>query len=474
MDGMMSFSVGRYLDRDFTADLALRYDRKTSSLLHVEYHGSNGHEPFAGSSANSGFDRLKAGLKSSIRTGPVILSSNVAGFKNAYSVFGLTPNTGAQSQSHPDRDFSGADLSLGVSTLPGTRMSANLEFSGGFSSVSTDVFDASIRVDPATSRDETFLTSRASISLPITDGYIAVSASGTTSGLDGASFPGSTVQSGYTQALVSYLYSKKLNVKGGVAVMGFRSDPQTAADRNRSLSYLSPIAELSYTYSQSLRFYGGNQPSLDSGLMRNTYAQAPFIQDQPLLLPSITSLDANTGVEYLSQYVTAKAQVGYKDQPNRRYALRSASSSFGYSTGFSALAYDDATVFYGKLDIGVVLWPGMQIGVNAELRQAELSDSGAEIPYYSPLAIGGFGSASFLDGDALIQVDFRHEAARTIDLVGGLETGSISLVSIEGSYFLAPNYGISLGVRNLGSSPEFWQLYPMESSTVYFGAKYRW
>ena len=228
MNGMMSASFGRHFDRSLAAEIAMRYTLTSSALFNIEYRGTDGHEPIAGSSANSGFDFLTSSLRLSTGLGPVVLSSAISGFKRSYSLFGLNPVLGSGAVSDPIRDLNGGLLALGISSKPGAKYDARLSFKGGLTTVDTEVYEPTVRVDPATTRDEKFLTTTGKLSIPITDGFIAFSATGSTSGLDSGSFPGSTVQSGYSQALVSYLYSKNLNIKAGVAVMGFRSDPQYA------------------------------------------------------------------------------------------------------------------------------------------------------------------------------------------------------------------------------------------------------
>ncbi len=474
MNGMMRATIGKYLDRTLAAELALRYTLTSSALFNVEYHGTNGHEPFSGSSANSGFDYLKATMRLSTSVGPVVLSGAAGGFKRSYTLFGLNPVAGSQAVSNPIRDLNGGSITMGVSSKPGSKYDASLTIDGGLTTLDTEVYEPTVRVHPTTIRDESFLTTNGRFSVPIPDGFASLTVYGSTSGLDAGSFPGSTVQSGYSQAVVSYLYSKNLHVKAGLAVMGFRSDPQFASDRARSLSYLSPVLELSYTLSSSMRVFGGNQPTLESGHLRETYTAAPFLKDEPLLLPSLTSIDAHSGFEFLSEFVTAKIQAGYKDQPYLRYAFQSSTVQNGYNQGYAGLGYEAANMLYGKVDLGIMLSPGIQMGIDAEYRKAELTDLKVDIPYFSPFAVGGFASVSFLDGDGLAQVNFRHEGARPIDLTGLQKTRGITLFGIEGSYFLTPAYGLTAGIRNIGASPEFWQLYPLEATTLFVGAKYRW
>ena len=474
MNGKMEASVGRYLDRKLTANLAMGYSIHSGTLLNFSYHGSEGREPFAGSTANSGFDKLAADLTHSRRFRGMEFSVGASGFKQAYQLFGIAPDAGALSLAHPQRDFSGAEGSAAFRTLPGSSFQAELSATSGFSKVNTDVYDPGVKVDPLTSRKENFLSSQALVSIPIPDGYVAITAQGTTSGLDSGSYPGSTVQSGFSQVELSYLYSAKLNLKGGLAVMGFRSEPQQVSDQKRSLAYLSPVLEASYAVSPALRAFAANRPHLTSGLQKNAYSSAPFIQDEALLLPGLVSIDAHTGMEYQSEFVTGKASFGYKDEPYKRFAAMPSTPVHGYSSAYPTFLYEPATTLYGRLDLGFLLSPGMQLGLDAEYRKAELSDSKADIPYFSPLSLGGFVSASFLDGNALVQATFRHESSRPIDLANSFKTKSITLFGVEGSYFLTPTYGVSVGVRNLGASPEFWHMYPFESSTVFMGAKYRW
>lgn len=473
-DGLLTATVGRYMERSLSLDMTLQYSLVSSLLLSVDYEGSEGHEPFPATNANSGFDKIKGGIGYSNRIGRVVFGSSFSGFTSRYNLFGLVPDAGTQSLAGPERSFSGGEIDLSFSSVPGSALNASLQVAGGASAVDTQVYDPSDRTDPATKRSENFLSTSGSIQIPITDGFVAVRTAGTTSGLDAGSFPGSTLQSGFAQAEFSYLYSRNLNIKAGVAVMGFRSDAQFNADRKRSLSYLSPFAELSYTLSSSLRLFAGNYPALDPGLMKTAFSTAPLMRDEPLLLPTLTSIDALSGFEYQSEFFTTSLKGGYKDQPYGRYAVQGSSVINGYSAAYPEFAYEPISMIYGKWDAAVLLKPGIQFGLDATYRKAELTDQKVDVPYFSPLVIGSFISASFLNGQGMVTATAKHESARPIDLTNSVDTGSLLLFGMEGSYYLTNEYGLTLGVKNLGKSPEFWHMYPFESSTIYFGAKYRW
>ncbi len=473
-DGLLSASVGRYLERDLSLKMTLGYSLVSYLVLTVNYRGSEGHDPFPNAAVGSGYDTFNAGISYSNRLGRVVLGTKAKGFTSRYHLFGLLADAGAQSLSGPERSFSGGELSLSIGSVPGSALAGKIEVRGGLSAVDTDVFDPSVRVDPSTKRTENFLSTDASLSVPIPDGYIALKALATTSGLDSGSFPGSTVQSGISQAEISYLYSRNLNIKAGVAVLGFRADAQANSDRSRSLAYLSPFAELSYTLSPSIRIFAGNQPVMDAGLMKSAFTQSPFIRDEPLLLPSLSSINAKSGVEYQSEFFTSTLQGGYKDQPFSRFAFQGLSPINGYSDAYPEFGYDSISMIFGKWDAAVMLKPGLQFGLDATYRKAELTDLKVDVPYFSPLVVGSFVSASFLDGQGLVTFSAKHESSRPIDLAGTKTTGGLMLFGVEGSYYITSDYGVTAGIRNLGKSPEFWHMYPFESSIVYFGAKYRW
>ncbi|MBT6598557.1 MAG: hypothetical protein HOB33_05850 [Bacteroidetes Order II. Incertae sedis bacterium] len=472
--GVIEGSLGKHLNRSVTADLALASTKATSVLLSGAYRGSNGIEPFSGSDASSGFDHLNGMMTLSHAMTNAQIETSIAGFRNGYSLYGAGLSAGSLALNNPERIFSGAHARIALSSLPGSRIQLTGALDLGMSSIGTDIFDPAIRVDPSSERDESYLDFSTAASFPIRDGNIRIVGNAVTSGLDDSGFPGSTVQSGYSEVALAYLYSKNLFLEGGLAAFGFASDAQTDAGRSQSLSYLSPVLKATYSISPSISWYAGNTPSITSHLMKDAFKHAPFLMDEPLLLPTLTALDAHTGMSLMSEYVTGQAQFGWKDQPFRRFAHRPSAGLASYDRGYAALAYDDASMFYGRLDLAFILRPGFQFGVDLEFRNAELTELKSDIPYFSPLTAGGFLSASFMDGSALIQMNWRPEGLRPVNLTGTTETQSLTLISLSGTYFVSPAYGVSLGVRNLGSQPEFWDNYTSEASTVFFGAQYRW
>ena len=179
MNGRMEASLGRYLDRRLSANMAFGYSLHSATLLNFDYRGTSGEQPFVGSTASSGFDKLTADLTHSRRLGGLVWSVGASGFKEGYELFGLTPESGTQSLAHPNRDFSGGEGFVALSSLPGSPYEAEVAITTGLSTIDTDVYDPSDRIDPVTERKETYLSARGNISIPITDGYVKVMADGT-------------------------------------------------------------------------------------------------------------------------------------------------------------------------------------------------------------------------------------------------------------------------------------------------------
>jgi hypothetical protein len=68
----------------------------------------------------------------------------------------------------------------------------------------------------------------------------------------------------------------------------------------------------------------------------------------------------------------------------------------------------------------------------------------------------------------------RGESSRFTDRAETSEVKSLLLFDIEGTYYLTPQAGLVVGVRDLGNQAEYWENYIRESSVFYAGARWRW
>lgn len=473
--GLLDIRLGAHLDRSADADIALLETPTTTALFDFSYFGTDGHDVVtAGNNLDSGRDLLSGALSIEQRAGPLVLGLGVDGFRNQYTLFGAEPSLASPAQIDPERTFSGLEGNISLKNRPGSRIRLSLETVAGQSHAKTGLYDPDVRIDPATERDESYLKLTSSAVIPIRDGTVRIEARGTSSGLDASGFPGSTIKLGMTGGYLTWLYSSKMEIRAGAYFMGFDSDSQTGTDPARSLTWVAPLARIDYLLSRSITVTAGTAPSIGEALQRDAIQTSPYLMDEPRILPTLTSIDASVGIIVQSDFVSASVKAGWRDQPFRRYSFQPASPNRGYSRGYPALAYDDARVMYSLVDLSVIPFRGLQVGLDALVQQTQLDAADVKAPYVSPISLGGFVALSLLDGDLESRVDFVHETARSSDVTESNDISAITRVDLMVSWFFHPNYGMTTGVRSLGSTQEFWSGYPLESNAFFLGFRYRW
>lgn len=475
MSGLIEARVGAYLDRGLTADVALLETESTSAQFQFDYFGTDGQDLVrSGTNVSTGRDLLRGGLRLEQRAGPIVLDVDGSGHKASFGLFGAQPAPGSLAQIDPDRNISGFDGGIGFRNRAGSRTRFGLAVRSGLTRMDSDLYDPAVRVDPATEREAGHVTVRSHLAIPIRDGEIRFAADGSTMGLDESGFPGSTVRSGVAWSEISWRYSRNVNIVAGGALLGYDTSSQTGTDRARYTTWFAPVVGVEWRLNKSTSLEAKVRPVLDNGLLASSMASSPVIMDEAILLPSVATVDARLGVNVQSELATASVAGGWRDQPFRRYTFQPAVANRGYASGYPALGYGSANVIFASLDLSIVPFRSLEIGLDAVWQQTQLAATDDAIPYVSPLVFGGFASLGLLDGDLEARLEWIHESSRPADLAGDTSIGSLTSVQAMVSWFFHQNYGLTTGIRDLGGSPEYWQHYAYESNVFYLGFRYRW
>jgi len=474
-DGLIDARIGAYLDRSLSADVTLMQSESTTALLDVDYFGTDGQDlVVSGTNVTTGRDAFSGGVELEHRTGPLAIGIGGSGFRSSYDLFGAIPAAGTVAQPDPSRRVGGFEGALSFGTRAGARNQMRLETTTGMTRVDSDLFDPAVRLDPATEREAGYVRMDLDTAFPIRDGEIRFNADGSSMGLDTSGFPGGTVRSGLVSSEVAWQYSSRLFLGAGAAFLGFDSASQTGTDPGRSLSYIAPIANAEYLVSEAVSVEASVRPLMSTGLLREAMTDSPVMMDEPIVLPSIATMDARLGVHVQSEMFTAAVAGGWRDQPFRRIAYEPAVAIRGYASGYPALDYRSANVVFSSVDVSVIPFQGLQVGLDALWQQATLAATDEQAPYVSPLVFGGFVSLSLLNGDLESRLSVKHESSRTADLAGAVDIPSFTTVSAMVSWFFHQNYGLTTGVRDLGGDPQFWRYYTYESNVFFLGLRYRW
>lgn len=474
-EGLIDARLGAYLDRSLQADVTMLQSESTTALLDLDYFGTDGQDlVVSGSNVTTGRDVFSAGARLEHRTGPMVLGVGGSGFRSSYGLYGAVPDPGSPARADAGRVVSGFEGMVSTGTRAGSRNRLSLQATAGITNVNSELFDPAVRIDPATEREAGYLELDFDSAFPIRDGEIRLNAEGSSMGLDTSGFPGSTVRSGIASAELAWQYSANLFIQAGAAFLGFNTDSQTGVDPNRSLSYLAPVVGIEYLVSDAVSLKALARPVMSSGLLKDILADSPVVIDEPILLPSMATLDARLGLHVQSELFTAAIAGGWRDQPFRRIAYEPSVSNRGYSTGYPALDYRSTDVIFSTVDVSVIPFRGLQVGLDALWQQATLAATSEQAPYVSPLVFGGFISLSIMEGDLETRVEFVHESSRQSDVAGTTDVPSFTSVNAMVSWFFHQNYGLTSGVRDLGSDQEYWRGYAYESNVFFLGFRYRW
>lgn len=473
--GVVSGGVGRYLERFLLADISLVDSRQLKVMVQGEYRGSDGTEPFQPvTSADSEFDRLGGTIALRRIFDTVTLNTSAGGLLDSYSLFGATQEGESNSQIDPSRTVSDVHGRIGLSSSDGARNRFNIAFTGGSSRVDTEVFDPGQRIDPTTERDETYLQTEASTSLALGDMRLSIDARGRTSGLDTDGYPGSTLRYGRLAGTIAWSPRPRLVVSAGASLFGFDTDAQSGSGRAIQSTWIAPEGTLKFALSSSMDVYGSLGSSVGSAGLASVYGSMPFVTDEPVLIPRLTSVDGRVGIRSAAKVITADLHAGLKDIPWYGFPEHPSAPLRNYIAGYPDLQYGEASVLYAGGSATVILSTAVQFGIDAEIREGELTENETVIPYFSPLVVGGHASAAFLGGAFQTQAHARYESARFRDTEETREIPGVLFLDVEASWFFSDTLALLAGARHLGAEPEFWDRYPMPASVFYTGLRLRW
>ena len=117
--------------------------------------------------------------------------------------------------------------------------------------------------------------------------------------------------------------------------------------------------------------------------MAEVFRENPYLVPQPLLRPTLRSVDAEAGASFFAGPVHLAVRGGYQEMPQR---LIFEETGFFFDEGFTALRYERAEVAYAGGSVSLMLPGGLYALVGLTYRDGRLPDDGdAAIPYFGSL-----------------------------------------------------------------------------------------
>lgn len=473
--GLIEAGIGRYFERYLRTNLSVPVADQTHVVLSGLYQGSDGHEPFSNTpSITTGSDtaRLSAGINHNAAR--VQIGGKLGLYRSAFSLFGSEHSSGSVFAVNPDRTVSGWDMSGYVGTKQGSPLTGRLEIGVGRSDVETDLFDTGQQSIQPVERSEGQFLLKGSLRAPINDSRVSISGNLLIQNLGSDGSENDKISSGQIAGTFRLFPGDGLTLDAGLSVLGFDAQRQSRSSTDRSLLFLSPDVRLIYSLRPGVDLVFSNKPEISRSTIRDVYYLAPYIEDNAPIQPVLTPVHLSGRVSLYNEFIHASAGIGLKEIENYRVIESPSFLYKGFARGYMSVDYGSASIAYLDGSVTATLSPGIQAEAEIAFRRGRLDKADTVIPYFSPVTFGASVAVGLFDGRLSLKMLARGESARYRDREESKKLDSVLLFDTEGTWYLTPQAGITVGIRNLGGNTEFWDNYEIESSVIYTGAKWRW
>ena len=486
--GEVEASVGRYLSRVIRARLSGPISARSSVYARVDYEGTEGYSPESDiDDLRNPYDGIRSvlGFQSS---GPRVGGGfEIKGEVNSFTLFGtnfLQNGTFSSDIVLPDRNGLNGVMEFWLSTYNESTIDSDFRLAYSSSRYRTDLFDQALMPLSKLNQQEQRLTGSFSLDIPFSLGSFLVSTEVSSSGLDQSALNASiedfslfefknyylSAQSGFRIALASNL---SLTVAGHFLSTSFLEN-----DQEQSISYLTANADLSFYPTPGLTFFIRNRPSIQKNSLWDIFSKNPYVQDQPLFQSTLHPLDAQAGFTFYKGMVQLSANVGYIQTPNHlvfEHIPDQPVTGYEYTRGVFEAFYGDADILHASGTLSLALSNQLHLKFGLSVREAELTDSGDEIPYFSPFSSENMLSYSFANNSMLVQVLSTLQSSRFRSRADQEKIPGYIDLDLLYTYMLNSGLGFVVRFDNVIGDPlEYWEHYKESPFMVSAGIRVLW
>ncbi len=486
--GELEASAGRYLARVVRARLSTALNQRSTLYGKVDYEGSEGYSP------EDDVDDLRNphdGIRSVLgyqyagpRTG---VGVELRGLVNSYTLFGTNIlQNGSLSTDIilPDRNGLNGIAEFWIRSASASTVGS--EFRLGFSSsrYRTDLFDNTLTELPRFNQQEQRLFGRFDLDVPFSLGAFLVSAGGSSAGLNL-----STPTAGIDDFSLFEFKNYALDARSGFRLDFSRALSLTLAGRflgtsfvqateQDNLSYLTADASLDLYPIAGLHFFVRNRPQLETNALWDVFEKNPYVLDQPTLQSTLMPLNAEAGFRFFKANIQVSADVGIMQSPNYLFfenAVDPPVTGYSYRRGVFDINYDDVEILQAQGAFSLSTANGLHFKVGLAVREATLTDSEGELPYFSPFVSENMISYSFSENRMLLQVlgtlySSRYRMRTDEDKIPGYID-----VDVLYTFMLHPGLGLVFRIDNIVGDPlEYWEHYSESPFTLSGGFRVLW
>lgn len=486
--GELEASAGRYLSRVIRARLGGPISEKASVYARVDYEGTEGYSPESTiDDLRNPYDGLRSvfGFQSS---GPRVGGGfELKGEVNSFTLFGtnfLQNGTFSSDIVLPDRNGLNGIMEFWLSTYNESTIASDFRISFGSSRYRTDLFDQALMPLSRLNQQEQRLTGSASLDIPFSLGSFLLAAEVSSSGLDQSALTASIEDFSLFEFKNYYLdaqsgFRVSLSPKVSLTIAGhFLGTSFLENNEEEFISYLTANADLSIYPMPGLTFYVRNRPSIESNTLWDIFEKNPYVRDQPLFQSTLRPLDAQAGFSFYKGMLQLAANVGYVQTPNYLYFEHIPDqpiTGYDYSRGVFDAIYGDVDILHANGTISLALSNELHLKFGIAVREAELTDTNEEIPYFSPFVSENMISYSFANNSMLVQVLSTLKSSRFRSRTD--QEKIPGYVDLDFLYTYMLNSGLGFVVRFdniLGDPLEYWEHYQESPFMVSAGIRVLW
>ncbi len=465
---------GRYYSRSVRARVAAPMDAKTALLTRLDYAGSDGHTP-SEAQPRSRFDAVEGGLGVQYTGARWAVGGGLEGFYETYDLYGAVPTSPggpALVRLPPERTGQGGAGTFRLRTVAGTPVTLNLGLRLSAARFDTRLLEGDA-ADAAPELTERRFEADLDLARAIPSGSVwidgAVSAGsladglGTSTSLDGGA--GLRLHAGrLLHVTVGGRFLAAFSTTGG----------PVRTDETARIGYASPDIRVELVPARGLRFYAQNRPGMAPNALADVLRTHPYLVAQPVLRPTLRSVDAEAGANVFLGPVQVALQAGFQEMP--QYLFFENAPETGFDAGFTALRYARAQVYHAGGSVSINLPAGLYAMLGASYRDGRLPDADdADIPYFAPIVGEGTLSYSFAGSKGLLQLTGHYQNARPVSRAESREVGAYLDLDAEAAYNVTKLLGLVVRLDNIaGNDNARWDRYPEPPLVLGAGLRLQW
>ncbi len=454
--GVLELAGGRYASRLVRANYQTPLADDVLFSGHLDYFGRAGHQPYPDDlELQSSSDIAEGGLQLTYDRGGLATGVEVDGFYRAYLLY--APDA-RQAASAPERTGRGGGLAWFLDAATDA-YSIDAELGYELTRYATDVAGTEAS---DVFRQERRLLGRAEATGRVSGRSVHADALVTFAGIDGESPAGDDVVSFDAGADVEVLSGEKFNMRGGARLLSYSASERAGGPADGF--FVSPVVQINYYPQARLRMYAHNKPQVEPHALRGLLRLNPYLVDKPAVQPTVRFVDAAAGALLAFGDATIRGQAEWREIPNMLYFAQA-------ENGRVAPQYAPVRILGISTDGSYNIAGRLFSTVGLAYRWGRLTDTGATIPYFSPVTARGALSYAFPKGR--LSLGGRYLSPRSISQTTTEELEAYFSLDLSAEYRIFQSLALTARLRNIGlGSLERWSGYPQPGYTAMLGIEW--